>query len=319
MHTGLSTDETTDRHGGRLRTARLGLGTVQFGLDYAIDAAETQPSPEDVARILALARSAAVSLLDTASAYGTAEEVLGRALRGSDDFRIVTKTATFDADVIRPADAETLTAVFRQSLGRLGRPSVYGLMVHKAANLLAEGGEYLFEALVALRRSGLVKKIGVSVYDAAQIESLTTRYPLELVQAPVSILDQRLIAGGQLSALKELGIEIHARSAFLKGLVFADPARLPRHFDSSKPALLAFREAAREHSLSLQAAALNFLLDRAELDTVLCGVTGPKQLEEILAAARGTGAGIHALPEPARFALTDPDVLNPALWPDFRI
>lgn len=299
------------------RTARLGIGTVQFGQDYAIGAGEARPSDDDIARILHRAAAAGVRVLDTASAYGNAEKVLGRLLAPDHKFRIVTKSPVFAGGSIEREDRDTLVAAFRRSLDALGVRSVYGLMIHKASNLTGAGGEHLFDAMQDLRRQTLVEKIGVSVYDAEQIETVLARFPVDLVQVPVSILDQRLIAGGQLSALKKQGVEIHARSVFLKGLVFADPANLPDHFNEARAQLAGFRAEVAACGTTPQAAALSYVLDNPDIDTVLCGVTSSAQFGQIVDSLSGTGT--FSLPDPQRFALSNPDVLNPARWPAFTV
>ena len=307
----------TEHRGSTERTARIGIGTVQFGQDYAIDATETRPDDGEIARILRLAATAGITMLDTASAYGNAEKVLGRVLGRTQPFRIVTKTAVFNGASIRREDSDTLLETFRNSLEDLRVGSVYGLMIHKAPNLTGDGGERLFDAMQILKQQGQVQKIGVSVYDAAQIENVMARFPVDLVQVPVSILDQRLIAGGQLKTLKEQGVEIHARSIFLKGLVFADPAMLPDHFDSVRERLQAFRKAVAASGCTPQAVALSFILDNPNIDTVLCGVTSAAQLGQIVESISGPSAA--PLPEQQRFALADPEILNPGRWPAFRI
>ena len=307
----------TEHRGWTERTARIGIGTVQFGQDYAIDASETRPDDGEIARILRMAETAGVTMLDTASAYGNAEEVLGRVLGRTQPFRIVTKTAVFNHTSIRREDSNTLLETFRTSLEALRVQSVYGLMIHKASNLTGDGGERLFDAMQNLKRKGQVKKIGVSVYDAAQIENVMARFPVDLVQVPVSILDQRLIAGGQLKTLKEHGVEIHARSVFLKGLVFADPGMLPDHFYRVREKLAEFRNAVAASGSTPQAVALSYILDNPEIDTVLCGVTSAAQLEQIVDSLSGPAA--FPFPDPQRFALADPEILNPARWPAFSI
>ena len=49
------------------------------------------------------------------------------------------------------------------------------------------------------RNSGLVRKIGVSVYDSDQIDHLLSEYDIDIVQLPINILDQRLINSGHLN------------------------------------------------------------------------------------------------------------------------
>ena len=57
---------------------------------------------------------------------------------------------------------------------------------------------------------------------------LAEQFRPDAMQVPFSLLDQRLLRDGSLSRLKELGVEIHARSIFLQGLLFLEnpPAKL---------------------------------------------------------------------------------------------
>ncbi|MDX7819592.1 aldo/keto reductase, partial [Aeromonas caviae] len=56
---------------------RLALGTVQFGLDYGISNHDGKVNDEELDAIIALARQAGIDTLDTAQAYGNAEQRLG--------------------------------------------------------------------------------------------------------------------------------------------------------------------------------------------------------------------------------------------------
>ena len=59
--------------------AQLCLGTVQFGMHYGIhNTLGRQPTEEEVFGILDAALYAGICMFDTASAYGTSEELLGR-------------------------------------------------------------------------------------------------------------------------------------------------------------------------------------------------------------------------------------------------
>ena len=53
---------------------QLCLGTVQFGMDYGI-IGQKKPSVEDSVVCLDYATQNGISAIDTATAYGTAEEV----------------------------------------------------------------------------------------------------------------------------------------------------------------------------------------------------------------------------------------------------
>jgi aryl-alcohol dehydrogenase-like predicted oxidoreductase len=296
-------------------SSRLGVGTAQFGLDYAIAAEEKQPGINEVRQILEAAKSGGIGLLDTANRYGTAESVLGECAELSSTFRVVTKAPAFRHSIITKEDTAQFLASFEGSLENLKARSVYGLMTHWAPDLLSDGGEALFDAMLELKRLGKVSKIGSSVYTAEHVDGLLRRYPIDIIQLPVSILDQRLIMGGQVHELANRGVEIHVRSAFLKGLIFADPMGLPGHFDRAKSALLSLRRFADGQGLAPHLLALGFLLARPEFSNIIVGVTSAEQLQQLLPA--------EALPADcadicADFAIEDPQILDPNHWPQFK-
>src|SRR5205085_51237 len=165
---------------------KLGLGTVQFGLDYGISNATGRPAEAEVQTILSGAAAAGVRILDTATAYGESEAVLGRLTRPDDEFRIVTK-------IPRVTSIEAIADTFAQSLQRLQRSSVYGLLLHDADDLLSAHGDRVFAQLRKLQQEGRTQKIGVSTYTPEQVDSLLPRYEFDLIQVPLNLFDQRLI------------------------------------------------------------------------------------------------------------------------------
>ena len=239
---------------------KIGVGTVQFGLDYGISNASGRTPVAEARRILDLADRKGIRVLDTAALYGQSEEVLGQNLPEGHTFAIVTKTPKFDPSRGAHEEAERLEAVFRQSLRRLRQPCIDGLLIHRATDLLTNGGKQLFDSMVSLRERGLVRKIGASVYSAVEIEELLSRYRLDLMQVPVSILDQRLIQGGHLSSLKKAGVEVHARSVFLQGLLLMQPDSLPAHFAGVRGLLRGYFAAIARQGLTPLQAALGFVL-----------------------------------------------------------
>lgn len=289
------------------RRNRIGLGTVQWGLDYGVANRDGQTPADEVGRILASARSAGVRVLDTAALYGEAESVLGS--QDLNGFSLVTKTSRYASTRITTSDADTLSATFERSLTRLRVSSVYGLLAHHAEDLLVPGGERLIESLLALRERGKVARIGVSVYDSAQIAALLERFTPDLVQLPLNVFDQRVIADGTLARLASLGIEIHARSAFLQGLLLMSPNTAPAYFEPWREQLRAWHATCASHRVLPQHAALAFVCDRPEVTCCLIGVQSRDQLEQSL-------AGLDEVPslDLAAFACNDSALVNPANW-----
>lgn len=290
---------------------KLGIGTAQFGMDYGISNQAGQSTPEEIANILALAANRGVRLIDTAPTYGNSEVMLGAALPANRNFDVVTKTPVYSGREIGLAECTELQDTFARTLTRLGVPSVYGLLVHHAEDLLVASGARLFDEMTALKSQRQVSKIGASVYTADQIEQLCQRYPIDMIQVPVSIFDQRLIAGGQLGKLRRAGIEIHVRSVFLQGLVLMPPNAAPAFFDPIRPRLLEFHAAAKVCDTTPMQLALNFIQQLAGIDGIIIGVCSANELSQILDILDD---------EPSRdldytrFAINDERMINPTYW-----
>jgi aryl-alcohol dehydrogenase-like predicted oxidoreductase len=289
---------------------KLGLGTVQFGMDYGVTNQDGRVPEDEVGRILALAAMAGISVLDTAQAYGESEAVLGRQMPPDHGFRIVTKTAPLSTTTPTGAAAE-IRAAFEDSLQRLKQVSVHALLVHDCAALFGPAGTALWAEMEKLRDQGLVQKIGASVYNAGEIEALLDSFNLDIIQLPINLLDQKLQTGGQLKRLHRRGIEVHARSIFLQGILLAPPDRLDRRFDGLRGHLTSVHKYLSDHGLSPLQGAIAYPLQRPEIDMVLVGVSGEAELRDILAAM---DSAAKAEMDPAPCACDDDLYLNPSRW-----
>ena len=291
-------------------TTKIGLGTVQFGLDYGVSNPRGRVAEQEVRRILRTAWDSGVRFLDTAAAYGTSEEVLGRAIEPDCRFQIVTKVPKITPEHGPGEAAPFIRRTFEQSLRRLRADSVYSLMFHHADDLLSEVGDEAYTTLQAFKRDGLIKKIGVSAYTQPQLEAVLKRFKCDLVQVPVSVLDQRLVQSGCLADLQRQGIEIHARSVFLQGLLLMNPDELKSHFAPVRPLLHEFHAEAKRLGVTPLKLALTYISGIDMISQMIVGVTREEELREILDTLR----------EPVstdfdRFAVSDEAMINPALWP----
>ena len=283
---------------------RLGLGTVQFGQAYGISNARGRVPGEDVEAILRRAAGAGIGTLDTAAGYGDAEQVLGSLSALTKPFRMVTKTIPLKHGL------DVVLARARQSVETLARKPVDLLLVHSAGDLSGDGGQALWNGLLALRDEGLFGGIGISAYVADNPLALARKFRPAAMQVPASILDQRLVQSGALTELKHLDVEIHARSLFLQGLLFLDENNLPAKLKSAAGHLSALKKRVSEAGMSPLEAALAFALSRPEIDVAVVGVTAVQELDEILSAADRPVPRLDW----AACALDDPLVLTPSLW-----
>lgn len=284
--------------------ARLGLGTVQLGMDYGVAANARQASRDEACAILELAERSGIEVLDTAATYGSSEEVLGRLLRPGAPMRIVTKTVPLKAGL------DAVRIGIDRSGARLAPTPVDTILVHSAQDLLGAEGGALSELLRAVKAEGQCRRIGISAYVADGPLDLARRFRPDVMQVPLSILDQRLAVDGSLAGLKELGVEVHLRSVFLRGVVFLETGALPVPLRHLATALARLHGIVRAAGATPLEAALAYALGQPAADVVLVGVNRAGELAEIVAAA--------ARPPPvldwSAFAMDDPVLLTPWLW-----
>lgn len=291
--------------------SRLALGTVQFGLDYGVSNQVGRPGRDGVRAILEIAEQAGIDILDTAHGYGESERVLGEAEAGR-RFRIVTKLPPRRS---LPAGGEYAGAAgdaFAASLEKLGTERVHAVLAHLAEDLLGEGGEALWEVLAGIKASGRAARVGASAYSPEETRALLARYPLDIVQVPLSLFDQRLVRSGVLAELRAAGVEVHTRSVFLQGLLLMDPAALPPGFEPARPHIEGLRRRLSAHGLAPLEGALAFALETVGVDRVLVGVNSARELSEIVAAARTPWPpGLDG----AGFAVETEAIITPFRWP----
>lgn len=284
---------------------RLALGTAQFGLDYGIANQQGQV-PDDAARAIVDHASAhGIDTLDTAIAYGDSEKRLGEI--GVRNWRVVSKLPAADegcADLLRWVQDSVDTSLERLNVTRL-----YGLLLHRPHQLLEPGGDRLFAALQQLKCRGVVEKVGVSIYDPAELDLICERYPLDMVQAPFNIMDSRLIESGWLSRLSEQGTELHVRSAFLQGLLLMEAGTRPEKFGRWEKKWRCWDEWLRESELTPLQACIGYVLGFPQIDRVVIGVDSLAQLTEILHSLGAPPSGI-----PSELFACDPVLVNPSRW-----
>jgi aryl-alcohol dehydrogenase-like predicted oxidoreductase len=205
--------------------------------------------------------------------------------------------------------AAWVKAATLQSLQRLRVDSLYGLLLHRPQQLLDPEGPLLYAALQDLKRIGLVSKIGISIYEPAELDAIADRYPIDLVQSPFNVVDRRLRHAGWMQKLHRRGVELHARSAFLQGLLLMSPQSRPPKFKRWLPLLERWDGWLNGQGMTPLQGCVRHLLQFPEIDRVVVGVDSAQQLAQIAAAAAAGGVEV-----PDELHSNDPDLLNPSRW-----
>lgn len=290
---------------GIKRVNRLALGTVQFGLPYGIANDAGQVSSLEVKAMLQFAAAHGIDTLDTAIAYGESETRLGEF--GMQGFKVVTKLPAVPEDCVDISN--WMEEQIATSLSRLGVTSVHGLLLHRAEQLIGSKGKAIYNKLQDFKNSGRVEKIGVSIYDPRQLDTITQLFRVDLVQAPFNLVDRRLLTSGWLARLKAEGVEIHIRSVFLQGLLLMPQVSIPTQFAPWNDLLHKWHQWLADHDVTAVAACLAHPLSFPEITRVVVGADSVGQIAQIINATNNLPQ--VELPE---LRCEEARLINPASW-----
>lgn len=299
--------------------SRMMLGTVQFGLPYGVANRTGQPSADEVRDMVAAALEGGVNGFDTAAAYGTSEEVLGRALRelkAADRVVVVTKVRALTPAEL--GDRQLAVQAIRQSVEtsrqRLGIDCLPLVLFHRETD-----GRYL-EELLALRDRGWLREAGVSCDNRpGPAAGYAAGGLAAALQIPGNLLDPRHARAGSFRTAAAHGVAVFVRSVYLQGLLAMPEADIPATLQGLVPVRRRLEAIAGEAGLPLTELAVRAMLS---LEGVTCVLTGV----ETLAQLRGNLALFNQGPLPADLlAAVDAAVpelpeawITPSMWPSLK-
>lgn len=206
-------------------TPKLVLGTAQLGSNYGIANTTGQLNLSQCQQLLKAAIANGVMYLDTASAYGHSEAMIGASLRGGLEGRakIITKLSPlqdcpqnmFDAVLNAFVDASIY-----KSCSALSMPKLDVLMLHRATHLTDWNGG-VWQRLKEHQASGLIGELGASVQNPVELSTVLNNSDIRYIQLPFNLLDWRwdTIIPAILAIKAKRKLTIHVRSTLLQGLL----------------------------------------------------------------------------------------------------
>lgn len=270
------------------------LGTAQWGLDYGTTNAVGRLPDDAIVTLVSAATVAGIAGVDTAPAYGDAESRVGQL---APHMSVQTKVSAADRD------RDQIRASLEVSLRRLSRRSVAGILIHDWSKLEPSERDRAASALEEIREEGLVERVGVSAYSALDLSTALEAFSrLDVVQMPVSVLDQRLEGSPAVAAVRARGGVVQARSVFLQGAALAAPSHT---LFGSHPDVVRLREAGDPLDLCL-----GYVATRPWIDELVLAATSGAELEELMASLSRTSPQLDW----TSLASSDARLVDPRLW-----
>ena len=192
---------------------------------------------------------------------------------------------------------------------RLDVDSLHGVLLHRPDDLNTSRGEEIFDSLWRLKERKSIRNVGISIYDPVQLDSLIDQFEIDIVQAPMNLMDQRLLNSGWLEKLSLLDIEVHIRSVFLQGILLVDKSRRPKYFDLWNGIFSKYDKWLVKEGLSRLEACLGFVSQFEAVDKLVVGVESEKQLNGIIQAFSSKEIKV-----PSFLVSEETALIDPRLW-----
>lgn len=259
----------------------LCLGTVQFGMNYGI-LNQKKPSREYAIRCLEYATNNGINSIDTAKAYGDAEEIVGYFLQtrsvSRDQLFISTKLLPNILDEINPLDYQSVIEnEITSQLKTLHTDYVDAYVFHSARYAY---DERKLEALRCVVDKGFAKKCGVSIYEPEEAWACYDSGLVDFIQAPYSIFDHRMKNSGVIDKSQEYNCELHTRSAFIQGLITMDADQIPSFLEKAKPIVRRIADLCEQEHISRTHLAIQYVKREKGISHLVFGVNSLEQLKE---------------------------------------
>lgn len=284
----------------------IGFGAWAIGggdWGFAWGAQDDQDSVDTILRAL----DSGINWIDTAAIYGLghSEEIVGRALKQTDKKPYIFSKSSMrwnleTRTIYRSLKAGSVQEEVENSLKRLGVEHIDLYQIHwpNPEEEIEEG----WEAMARFREQGLVKYIGVSNFNVAQMKRAQRIAPITSLQPPYSLVNPK-VEDEILPWCRENNIGVINYSPMASGLLTGKMtaervAQMPnddwrkRSPNFNEPKLeknlkLAelLREIGRPHNVEPGVVAIAWTLHNPAITAAIVGARRPDQVDGILPAA----------------------------------
>ena len=289
--------------------SELSLGTVELGLEYGISISDERLKPDErrAAEVLNRALDLGINLLDTARAYGDAEQIIGRALHSRrNEFILVSKIPA------SPQHPERIRGAVEDSLVALQTSHIDVMLIHCGADALPD--EETAAELSVLRDAGKIRFLGASVYgEQAAVTAINASW-CDCIEVAYSILDRRP-ENTVLPLAAQRNVGVLARSVLLKGALTSRVRALPAAYTPLRDAVDRMLRTADTSLENLPELAYRYVLMHDPPHSALVGSARIDELQSCVAYTQKGPLSPDLVERIRALEIPEPNWLNPGLWP----
>lgn len=268
--------------------SKITLGTAQLGLNYGIANVNGKPNFKSSIEILEYAWNNNITSFDTSPVYGNSEKIIGTFIDSKfemarEKIKIISKLPKleFKGNITFDRLYNYTKAQLIKTLKDLNLDKIPIYLIHHAPDLYFKNG-IIIHCLDQLKEEGLIKHLGISVYNPNEVEDSLNFKEIDVIQIPINIFDHRLITTGLLEKLRKNDYIIFARSIYLKGLFFIHPDKLPNYLRNAYEEIIKLRKLVDEYQINIDKLAFLFVRDLPEINSLVIGAETKEQVSKNL-------------------------------------
>ena len=250
------------------------LGTANFDSRYGLDGVSVNKNKSN--NILDYAKSKNIKYIDISTDYNFYKN-----LKKNLSIKNISLSFKITKKDFKNLSSKQKTEVFVKNILKIfNKKKIHYLFFHHTKDLMSKKGTEVYKILKHFQKKNKIGKIGCSVYSNKEIIKILKYYPINILQIPLNIFDQRFADRKIQEIIKKKQIEIHARSIFLQGLLFKKNIS-KKKFGRFK-ALSKWSKYIKENKLNPLIETFTFLLQKKFIDKIVVGVKSKKELNQIL-------------------------------------
>tara|TARA_E500000178_G_scaffold356437_1_gene434374 strand:+ start:6178 stop:7515 length:1338 start_codon:yes stop_codon:yes gene_type:complete len=253
--------------------------------------------------VLNFAKKNGINFIDTASSYGKSEKVLGE--NQIKDFEIISK---FPKIRENENTKKFIVEHLNKTLSNLKKKSIYAYLIHNTDDLFSRKKNTILKTLNSLKKQNRIKKIGVSVYEVEELKKILKFFKPDVVQLPVNILNQNFLKKNFLKTIKKKGIEIHARSIFLQGMLLK--YKKTKLGNAIKEKMKNIDTICKKKKIRKLCVLLNLANSIKEIDKLVVGIDSADELKQIIRCNDNS----YLIDNYKALSIHDKEIIDPRTW-----
>ena len=243
--------------------------------------------------------------IDTSLNYKNVHKILSKINLGN--IKIITKISIPIKKNINPEN--WIFKNIRLIMKNLNVKSIYGVLIHNPSIFKKKELKDYIISLNKLKKKGIIKKTGFSVYNLKEANFLINNYDFNILQAPINIMDQSFCETIFLNKLSKKKIQLHARSIFLQGILLSSDLENDNYFKRWKNLWKKYYSWIEKNKISKLTACLTFVKKKRYISKIIIGVENQKQFDQILSNKRANNLKFEKF-----LFQKNEQLINPSKW-----